>query len=112
MSVDEVLAVHAATHKVTKMMTTTHIYYTSVLHDGDTMARYETVSARIPPELKEKINKYNVKTSEVIRLALEEEVRRRELEELKQQVKELEPLLKKFTTEEVVRMIREDRDQR
>ncbi|HUV33830.1 MAG TPA: hypothetical protein VMW22_02795 [Candidatus Desulfaltia sp.] len=76
------------------------------------MVKYETVSARIPPELKEKIDKYNVKTSEVIREALQEEVRRRELEELKQQVKELEPLLKKFTTEEVVRMIREDRDQR
>ena len=76
------------------------------------MAKYETVSARITPELKEKIDKYNVKTSEVIRQALEEEVRKRELKELKQQVKELQPLMKKFTTEEVVRMIREDRDQR
>ena len=94
------------------MSVITHIYYTSVLHYGDTVARYETVSARIPQELKEKIDKYNVKTSEVIRVALEEEVRRRELEELKQQAKELKPILKKFTTEEVVRMIREDRDQR
>jgi len=76
------------------------------------MAKYETVSARIPQELKEKIDRYNVKTSEIIRSALEEEVRRRELEELKQQAKELRPLFKKFTTEEVVRMIREDRDQR
>jgi len=77
-----------------------------------TMAKYVTVSARITPELKEKIDKHNVKTSQVIRQALEEEVKRRELEELKEHIKELQPLLNKFTTEEVVRMIREDRDQR
>jgi antitoxin CcdA len=76
------------------------------------MARYETVSAKIPPELKEKISRYNVPTSKIIRQALEDEVKRRELEELERQVEELEPLLRKFTTEEVVRMIREDRDQR
>ena len=76
------------------------------------MAKYETVSARIPPELKEKIDRYNVKTSEVIREALEEEVKRRELEELKQRLEEAKPIFDKFTTEEVVRMIREDRDRR
>ncbi|MBN2335884.1 hypothetical protein JXL21_10020 [Candidatus Bathyarchaeota archaeon] len=76
------------------------------------MAKYETVSARIPPELKEKIDRYNVKTSEVIRAALEEEVKNRELEELKQQIDEVKHLFDKFTTEEVVRMIREDRDSR
>jgi len=92
--------------------TKTHIYYDIVIHHGYKMAKYETVSARIPQELKEKIDRYNVKTSEIIRSALEEEVRKKELEELKQQIKELQPVLKKFTTEEVVRMIREDRDQR
>jgi len=76
------------------------------------MAKYETVSARISSELKEKIDKYNVKTSEVIRLALEEEVRRRELEDLKEHAKRLKPLLDRITTEEVVRSIREDRDRR
>ena len=76
------------------------------------MAKYETVSARIPQELKEKIDKYNVKTSEVIRQALEDEVKRRQLEELKDQVHRLKPVLDKITTEEVVRSIREDRDRR
>lgn len=76
------------------------------------MVKYETVSARIPPELKEKIDKYNVKTSEVIREALEEEVRRRELEDLKEHAQRLRPLLDRVTTEEVVRSIREDRDKR
>jgi len=76
------------------------------------MARHETVSARIPPELKEKIDRYNVKTSEVIRGALEKEVERREREELEKRIQEVKPILDKFTAEEVVRLIREDRDQR
>ncbi|MFH2110050.1 MAG: hypothetical protein ABIJ47_02195 [Candidatus Bathyarchaeota archaeon] len=76
------------------------------------MVKYETVSARIPPELKEKIDKYNVKTSEVIREALEEEVSRKELEDLKEHAQRLRPLLDRVTTEEVVRSIREDRNKR
>jgi len=48
----------------------------------------------------------------VIRLALEEEVRRKELEELKDHVHRLKPLLGRITTEDVVRSIREDRDSR
>jgi len=76
------------------------------------MARYETVSARIPQELKEKIDRYNVKTSEIIRTALEEEVRKKELKELKDELHRLKPILDKITTEEVVRSIREDRDHR
>jgi antitoxin component of RelBE/YafQ-DinJ toxin-antitoxin module len=76
------------------------------------MAKYETVSARIPQELKEKIDRYNVKTSEIIRSALEEEVRKRELEELKAEVHRLKPILDRITTEEVVKSIREDRDKR
>ena len=73
------------------------------------MANYETVSAKIPTELKEKINKYGIPISETIREALESEVRKKEIEDLKKGVKELQPLLDKFTTEEVVQMIREDR---
>ena len=76
------------------------------------MAKYETVSARIPADLKEKIDRYNVKASEVIREALEEEVRRRELKELREHAQRIKPLLDRITTEEVVRSIREDRDKR
>ena len=74
------------------------------------MANYETVSAKISPELKEKINKYNIPVSETIRQALEEEVRKKEVEDLVRRAKELKPLFDKFTTEEVVKMIREDRE--
>ncbi len=74
------------------------------------MANYETVSAKIPTELKEKINKYSIPISETIREALESEVRKKEIEDLKKSVNELQPLLDKFTTEEIVQMIREDRE--
>lgn len=76
------------------------------------MANYETVSAKIPTELKEKINRYDIPVSETIRQALEEEVKRREIEELRKRAAELKPLFDKISTEEVVRMIREDRDSR
>ena len=74
------------------------------------MANYETVSAKISPELKEKITKYDIPVSETIRQALEEEVRKKEIEDLVRRANELKPLFDKFTTEEVVRMIREDRE--
>ena len=48
----------------------------------------------------------------MIRLALEGEVRRRELEDLKEHARRLKPLLDGVTTEEVVRSIREDMDRR
>ncbi len=74
------------------------------------MANYETVSAKIPTELKEKINKYDIPVSETIRQALEEEVRKKEIEDLERRAKELKPLFDKFTTEVVVKMIRKDRE--
>jgi antitoxin CcdA len=76
------------------------------------MAKYETVSARIPTDLKEKMDRFNVKASQVIREALEDEVRRKELEELRERAQRLKPLLDRVTTEEVVRSIREDREKR
>jgi hypothetical protein len=74
------------------------------------MVNYETVSAKISPELKKKINKYKIHVSETIRQALEEQVKKKEIEELEKRAIELKPLFDKFTTEEVVKMIREDRE--
>ena len=74
------------------------------------MANYETVSAKIPAELKEKINKYGIPISETIREALESEVQKKEIEALTKRLDEIQPVLKKFNTEEVVKMIREDRE--
>ena len=48
---------------------------------------YVTVSAKVPRRLKELLDKYGVKPGPVIRMALEEEVRRRVLEELEREAR-------------------------
>lgn len=69
-----------------------------------------TVSAKIPDELKEKIKEYHIHVSEVIRDALEHEVKKREAQKIKQELKNMKPTLKKIHAEEVTRIIREDRE--
>ncbi len=73
---------------------------------------YVTVSAKIKRELYERLKKYNVRISEVIRRALEEEVRRREDEELKKMLEEAKKILRKIPSEELVQAIRSSRDKR
>ena len=68
-----------------------------------------TISVRIPKELKEKIDRYGVRVSEVVRKALEEEVRRRELEEAAEAAEELGKLFSRIPDDEIVRSIREFR---
>ena len=50
---------------------------------------YVTVSAKIPRRLKELLDKYGVKPGPVIRIALEEEVKKRVLSELEEKAKRL-----------------------
>ena len=76
------------------------------------MAKYETVSVKVPVELKARAAELGVKTAEVLRKALEEEVKRREIEEINAELKRLKPILDKISTEEVVASIREDRERR
>ncbi len=76
------------------------------------MAKYETVSVKVPVELKAKAARLGVKTAEVLRRALEEEVKRREIEEINAELERLKPVLDKISVEEVVAMIREDREKR
>jgi len=68
-----------------------------------------TISVRIPRELKKKIDSYGIKISEVVRKALEEEVRRRELEEAVKAAEELRELFSRIPDEEIVRVIKEYR---
>ena len=70
-----------------------------------------TITAKIPKELKEKIRRLNINASRVIREALEAEVRRREEERLKALAKEVSRILNKIPKEEIVRTIREARDE-
>lgn len=64
---------------------------------------------RVPTELKDDLKRYGIEVSEVTRKALEEEVRRREREELKGMAEELGEFLEKIPRERIVEGIREDR---
>ncbi len=74
--------------------------------------RYVTVSAKIDRELYEKVKKHGIRVSRVIRQALEEEVRRREEEEVKEALDKAKPLLQKIRPEEIVEVVREIREER
>jgi len=47
-----------------------------------------------------------------LRKALEDEVKKREVEELKVEIDKLKPILDKVSVEDIVKSIREDRDSR
>lgn len=70
---------------------------------------YVTVSAKIPRRLKELMNRYGVKPSEVIRKAIEREVRLRALTMVEEELKKVRSKLNKVSDELVVKLIREGR---
>lgn len=76
------------------------------------MTDYKTVSAKIDQELKEKIARYNIKVSKVIKKALEEEVRKEEEKELKEMLKESKKSLSRIGKNRTTQLIREGRDER
>ena len=71
-----------------------------------------TVSTKIPKPLKEKMVKLKIKPSKLLRKAIEDEVKRKEIEELEDEITKLKPVLDKISVEHIVRSIREDRDSR
>jgi len=79
---------------------------------GITMSRYVTVSTKVRRELKEEAERLGIKISEVLRRALEEEVRKRKLEELRNRLNELDNVLNKIDINRIVEIIREDRESR
>lgn len=80
-----------------------------VLPIGENLSRYVTVSTKIPQELKEKIKQLKIRPSKLLRKAIEDEIRRREAEKLKEEIEKLKPTLDKVSVEEIVKGIREDR---
>jgi len=76
------------------------------------MGDYITVSTKVRRELKEEAERLGVKISEVLRRALEEEVRRRKLEELEEKLSEVGETLDRIDIDRVVKSIREDREGR
>jgi len=76
------------------------------------MSDYVTVSTKVRRELKEEAERLGVKISEVLRRALEEEVRRRKLEELEEKLDKVGEALDRIDIDRVVKSIREDREGR
>ena len=74
------------------------------------MSDYVTVSTKVRRELKEEAERLGVRISEVLRRALEEEVRRRKLEELEKKLGEVGEALDRIDIDRVVKSIREDRE--
>ena len=73
---------------------------------------YVTVSAKIPRRLKELMDKYGIKPGPVIRRAIEEEVKKRVLAELEEKRKDILGEIASIPDEEVVNLIRGDRERR
>jgi hypothetical protein len=76
------------------------------------MGRYVTVSVRMRRELLEEARSLNINISELIRSTLENEVRRHRLILLEERLKGEKEILDKINIEDIVRLIREDREAR
>ncbi|MDK2384141.1 MAG: hypothetical protein QI199_04950 [Candidatus Korarchaeota archaeon] len=74
------------------------------------MVDYVVVATKIPRRLKELMDKLGIKPSPVMRRALEEEVRKKILEELEKRAEKLRKRLPEISDEEVAELIREDRE--
>ena len=53
-----------------------------------------------------------IKPSKILRKAIEDEIKRKEAERLREEIDRLKPILEKVSMEEVIKSIREDRDSR
>jgi len=76
------------------------------------MGNQVTVTAKITPELKERLNRLEVNVSGLIREALEREVERLERERLRRLAEEAGEILRKIPAEELVEAVRSGREAR
>ncbi|MEM0308978.1 MAG: type II toxin-antitoxin system CcdA family antitoxin [Thermofilaceae archaeon] len=76
------------------------------------MGSYVTVSTKVRRELKEEAEKLGINVSMVLRKALEEEVRKRRQQKLLEKLEAFRDVLDRIEVEELVRLVREDRERR
>ncbi len=76
------------------------------------MGSQVTVSAKIPKELKKKLNDFGVNVSGLMREALQSEVKRLDRERLRKLADEAGAILQKIPEDELVQSVRESRDSR
>jgi len=74
------------------------------------MAKYVTISARILEEKKNEMKKYNLQPTEIIREAIDTELKRRKAEEIKQKLGTVSTELTKINLDQTAELIREERD--
>jgi post-segregation antitoxin (ccd killing protein) len=72
----------------------------------------ETVTAKVPREIKEKLNHHGVNVSALIRETLEREAERLDAEERDRLVDEAAELLRDIPMKNLIEDIRRDRDER
>ena len=72
----------------------------------------EIVTVRVKKSLKEKARKYKIDVSKTMRVALENEIKIHEEEEFAQAFATMKTILQKIPDEEIVKAVRESRDQR
>jgi post-segregation antitoxin (ccd killing protein) len=76
------------------------------------MGNQVTVSAKIPRELKKKLNELGVNVSGLVRETLQSEVKRLERQKLRRLAEEAGTILQKIPENEIVESIRASRDNR
>lgn len=76
------------------------------------MSATETVTGKITPEQKELLQKHGVNISKLVREAVETEIQRIQEEEQKKALRDASKTLQKIPTQDLIDIIRENRDQR
>ena len=76
------------------------------------LGKHETVSVKVPAETKEKMKQLGIKPSELLRRAITEEIRRRQVKRIKEEIQDLKAALDKIPIETAIQGIREDREHR
>jgi len=67
------------------------------------------ITVRVPSEIKEKLRKYGVRVSDVVRKSLEEEIEKKRLEEAKRAADRLGEFFSKISEEEIIKSVKEAR---
>jgi antitoxin CcdA len=70
------------------------------------------ITVRVDRETKRKIKKHGINVSETVRKALQREISKREEQSLQRAVVEAGAILRKIPERDIVRVIRESRDER
>ena len=76
------------------------------------MSKRDTVSAKISSEMRNEIKELGINVSDTIRNALREEIQKKKAAKIEAQLEDMSDTLNNISTENVVKMIREDRDRR